>query len=127
MLKGHARLDGMYDFPNLLHQVAKVSLFAQSPLNSLSPRVNGATALVTTSQASNSLHTWHLRLGHPNHNTLKLVYQFCNMQIINKDASVFCADCCIGQSHGLPSSHSLTVYNSPLDLVYIDFWGPCII
>lgn len=110
--------------PNLLQQVSKVSLYSQTPLNFINPTVHSATALVTTSQASNTLHTWHLRLGHPNHNTLKLVYQLCNMPISNKYVVVFCDACCVCKSHRLPSSPSLSVYNSPLSLVYSDLWEP---
>ena len=43
---------------------------------------------------------------------------------MNKIGSDFCFPCCIGKSHCLPSSPSLTVYFYPFDLIYTDLWGP---
>ena len=36
----------------------------------------------------------------------------------------FCAACCVGKSHRLPSSLSQTLYFAPLELIYCDLWGP---
>ena len=72
----------------------------------------------------NSAYTWHLRLGHPNSQALKLVLNHCNFKIPVKDELSFCSACCMGKIHRFPSKLSQTVYNSPLELIYSDLWGP---
>lgn len=63
---------------------------------------------------------WHIRLGHPNSNVLKLVIKQCNVPLSNKIVFDFYSACCIGKSHRLPSSLSTTSYNFPLKLIYND-------
>jgi len=74
----------------------------------------------------NSQSSWHIRLGHPNSNLLKLVLKQCNVPLSNKIVLDFCSACCIGKSHRLPStfSNTLYTYNFPLELVHNDLWGP---
>nr|KYP53123.1 Retrovirus-related Pol polyprotein from transposon TNT 1-94 [Cajanus cajan] len=49
----------------------------------------------------------------------------CNVPLpINHQDSIVCKSCCIGKSHTPPFSDSSTLYNSPLELVYSDVWGP---
>ncbi|CAJ2668996.1 unnamed protein product [Trifolium pratense] len=69
---------------------------------------------------------WHLRLGHPNGQTLKLALKLCNISIQNNenDVSLFCTACCMGKAHRLHSSSSQTTYSHPLELVFSDLWGP---
>lgn len=42
---------------------------------------------------------------------------------VNKNVD-FCASCCVGKSHRLPSSLSTTTYFAPLELIFSDPWGP---
>ena len=54
---------------------------------------------------------------------MKTVFRLCNLPNLNKNSSDFCNNC-IGKSHRLPSSSSLTVYDKPFDLIFTDLWGP---
>jgi len=36
----------------------------------------------------------------------------------------FCDSCILGKAHQLPFSDSHTVYTTPLQLIYINIWGP---
>jgi histone deacetylase 1/2 len=74
----------------------------------------------------NSLYLWHLRLGHPNSQTLKLALKLCNISVSNNtnDVSDFCTACCMGKAHRLHSPQSQTTYSQPLELVFSDLWGP---
>jgi len=76
----------------------------------------------TASSSAISFATWNSRLGHPN--VTKIVSKLCNIPFINKTGSEFCSHCCIGKSHRLPSSPSLTEYSTPFELIYTDLWGP---
>lgn len=79
------------------------------------------------SLSPNSQFTWHLRLGHPNPNTLHLVLKQCNISINNKSVSEFCAAYCMGKGHHLYAPPSITHYITPLELVYSDLWGPALV
>ena len=79
---------------------------------------------VKTTPNISSQTIWHLRLGHPNANVLRLVLNHCNIPIVNKTMFEFCAACCVEKSHRLPSSLSQIVYSAPLELIYSDLWGP---
>jgi len=46
-----------------------------------------------------------------------------NNILCNKNSS-FCDSCVIAKSHQLPFSLSHTVYIAPLQLVFVDIWGP---
>ena len=96
--------------------------------DSVSPSVNRIKPSVshvnTLSNNHLSFATWHSRLGHPSGDTMKLVSKLCNIPIMNKTGCDFCSHCCIGKSHRLPSSPSLTIYFNPFDLIYTDLWGP---
>ncbi|MCH82196.1 retrovirus-related Pol polyprotein from transposon TNT 1-94 [Trifolium medium] len=73
--QGQVGSDGLYEFPTIRLHTAKPPL--------------------------NSQYLWHLRLGHPHSNILKLVLQ-----------------------HKLHSLPSRTQYTHPLELVFSDLWGP---
>jgi len=77
----------------------------------------------TLSDSAISFATLHSRLGHPNADTIKIISKLCNIPIINKTGSDFCSHCCVGKSHRLPSSPSLTEYSTPFELIYTDLWG----
>jgi hypothetical protein len=69
---------------------------------------------------------WHLRLGHPNDQTLQSTLKQCNISFSNNknDVSTLCTACCMGKAQRLHSSVSQTIYTHPLKLVFSDLWGP---
>jgi len=46
-----------------------------------------------------------------------------NNILCNKN-SFFCDSCVVAKSHQLPFSLSHTIYTAPLQLVFVDIWGP---
>jgi len=64
----------------------------------------------------------HNILGHCNFNVVKNILNQCNIACTSK--SGFCDVCVQGKAHKLPFSSSTTVYTLPLQLIYIDIWGP---
>jgi len=136
LLQGVVGADGLYSFCNL-----KLQDHSSVLLSSLDPLVNSATdsslpGVVDTAanKASNvvsnsvllppsNVSWWHARLGHPISHVMKLVFNHCNISSSNIIVSDFCSSCCMGKSHRLPSHSSTSIY-SPLELVFIDLWGP---
>lgn len=55
---------------------------------------------------------------------LKHALQQCSITIPSKPNNTVCTACFLGKSHRLPSHTSTTVYTSPLQLVFVDLWGP---
>jgi len=103
----------------LLHGKVKDGLYVFQdfiPTNKLS--VN------TSSVAPNiDLYTlWHKRFGHANSNVIHRIMKQCNLHIPAKQQ--FCDTCAISKAYQLPFTDSATVYTSPLELVFIDIWGP---
>ena len=69
----------------------------------------------------------HKRLGHPSNKIVSQVLSDCNIPLnLNKSASTsnVCNACCMAKVHQLPHPVSSHKYNSPLELVYSDIWGP---
>jgi histone deacetylase 1/2 len=120
LLHGSVGRDGLYSF------------FPQLPRSNSSngiqhPSNKDCYALCNQLELSNSpdsLALWHNRLGHPNYNSLKHVLSHCNIPYTKSIKLVFCNSCAAAKSHRLPSISSTTVYNSPLELVFFDVWGP---
>jgi len=138
LLQGSLGLDGLYIFPHLAlkdststicllsnSSVDSVVIFVSSGSNTqISNSIVNAVSDVKTTPSTSSQTIWHLRLGHPNANVLRLVLNHCNIPIVNKTMFKFCATCCVGKLHRLPSSLSQTIYSTPLELIYSDLWGP---
>ncbi|GAU47127.1 hypothetical protein TSUD_247490 [Trifolium subterraneum] len=125
LLQGNVRTDGLYSFSHISIAPAKSS----SLLSSFKPYVFNVHSSSTVSNSSlsfNSLYLWHLRLGHPNDQTLKSTLKQCNIPFINNkhDVSNFCTACCMGKAHRLYAPASQTTYTQPLELVFSDLWGP---
>nr|KYP63396.1 Retrovirus-related Pol polyprotein from transposon TNT 1-94 [Cajanus cajan] len=125
LLEGKLGEDGLYHF----HPV-----FAETNSNSGGNSKhlafpNSSPCIFVSEQCknvvSNTYKQWHLRLGHPHHDALIKALQLCNIRIphINKTSN-FCDSCCVAKSHKLPSKTSTTVYSKPLELVFLDVWGP---
>ena len=120
LLQGAVGVDGLYSFYNIKLQDHRPQLLTTTS------SIANKESTVTSSSGFSSLSTvshWHARLGHPNSHVLKLVLDQCNISSSNKVVTDFCASCCVGKSHRLSSHASTSVY-SPLELVFIDLWGP---
>ena len=132
LLHGSLGPDGLYVFPQLQTSQSaaqpSLSVFSMSPSTttnkSVDPRFSIQNSKPSECVAPTSQTLWHLRLGHPNSNVLKKILTHCNIPISNKNLFEFCAACCVGKSHRLPSSSSQPIYFVPLELVYSDLWGP---
>ena len=122
ILRGIVGADGLYSFPDFKISRQHSSIFSKkSQINIVSVSANNSESFVVSSSKPSNL--WHARLGHPNDHVLRLVLTQCNIHSINK-TTYFCNSCYVGKSHRLSSSLSNTIYNSPLELIYNDLWGP---
>jgi len=65
---------------------------------------------------------WHARLGHASAKTVKSVINMCKVSYRTKPT--FCDTCSVAKMHQLPFHNSSTVYIEPLELVFMDIWGP---
>jgi len=63
-------------------------------------------SFVTTKPTDN---VWHECFGQYHYGTLKQILQNCNM---------------LGKNQQLPFGSSVTIYSCPLELVFVDVWGP---
>ena len=66
----------------------------------------------------NNYDIWHQRLGHASSRVVHHVMRLHNI-IYNKNIA-FCDACAKSKAHQLPFSRSLTSYNAPLQLVFVD-------
>jgi len=103
LLQGIVR-DGLYVFPplhkNVLYSANNTQCSSQYSIFSI----------------------WHSRLGHASQDVVKRILQINNIPC--KPHKFFCESCVLAKSHQLPFSSSTTVYTAPLQLVFIDIWGP---
>jgi histone deacetylase 1/2 len=126
LLQGAVGGDGLYSFSNITipppAKSTSLSTFPKASVCSVSTLPNKNNS----SLSSSSQFLWHLRLGHPNSQTLKTALKLCNISFSNNehDVSNFCAACCMGKAHRLHSNQSQTTYSHPLELVFSDLWGP---
>ena len=137
LLNGSLGPDGLYVFPNLHLQgsipASSASCFVSNSVTYVCSDVNTLNSAVKTTfvdsacTSTGSQTLWHLRLGHPSSNVLRLVLNHCKIPISNKNVFEFCTACCVGKSHRLPASLSETVYNQPLELIHSDLWSPAYI
>lgn len=109
LLKGTVGSDGLYQFPSLLQNSAESSSKTTFQITPFHSAVNNSHVNTTTANAV-SFSTRHARLGHPSADVdvQRKVFQYCNIPLINKNASDFCSSCCMGKTHLLHSSLSHT-------------------
>ena len=124
LLKGLVGQDGLYQFPDLLQlpkskSFVNTTVYSGSSSDSVNNSVN-STQNNTSVDNSNTCKAFSARLGHPSVDVMRHVSQICKIPIINKNTSDFCSHCCLGKSHRLASSPSLTGYSSPFELVFTD-------
>lgn len=68
---------------------------------------------------------WHRRLGHLNSHAISvLVRENAIVVADSKCGNVVCELCLISKTHNLPHPSKSTVYIDPLELLFIDIWGP---
>ncbi|KAB1212300.1 Retrovirus-related Pol polyprotein from transposon TNT 1-94 [Morella rubra] len=68
---------------------------------------------------------WHQRLGHPSLSIVRhLLHRFQLPLKPVSTASGLCSACCQAKSHSLPFPRSTTVTTRPLQLLFLDVWGP---
>jgi histone deacetylase 1/2 len=128
LLQGSVGPNGLYSFgalqpisPGSIHSISP-SVHTLTNLNSLplnSYANNTATSLGTTTYS-----LWHNRLGHPHYEALKVALTACNTSIPIQSKLDFCASCCLGKIHRLPSTASTAIYHAPFDLNFADVWDP---
>lgn len=71
---------------------------------------------------------WHLRLGHPAPLIMsKISRQFNNLFPITSHCFFFCHSCPLGKSYRLFAPQSFTISSEPLELVFLDVWGPTVL
>jgi len=80
-----------------------------------SPALNNTTAVP-------SIDLWHSRLAHASYHTVNVVLRKCNIRCTS--TKQFCEPCTLAKAKQLPFTNSATVYNTPLQLVFADVWGP---
>jgi len=96
--------DDLYIFPNLK---SCSNYFA----NSLSFIGDNAT-----------INLWHQRFGHCHFKSLKHILSSCNIFV--KPELSFCVACACAKCPQFPYPTTSTTYTAPLQLIYIDAWGP---
>jgi len=111
LLQGRVGSDGLYEFPAI--NLTSTKSFSTSICV---PSVNTISTVTNTHCVSpSSQYMWHLRLGHPNHHTLKHVLQHCNSSTSNKDL----LQLLIHTPHTLSHSNLLSVICGGPHLVHL--------
>ncbi|CAL2268722.1 unnamed protein product [Prunus armeniaca] len=84
--------------------------------------VSSPSTLVST---ASTLHDWHSRLGHPSQPVLDQLIRSQSLPITSKSSvqSPY-VSCQCNKSHKLPFHLNSLSSQRPLDLIYIDVWGP---
>ena len=104
----------------LLQGILKEGNYVFSTLQrSLPPTIQHTT---TGSSSIVPLDVWHARMGHVALNTVKRALYAFNIGV--KMNSFFCDSCVIAKIHQLPYHVSNTQYMKPLEMIFIDIWGP---
>jgi hypothetical protein len=67
---------------------------------------------------------WHSRLGHPALRTVSRIISRFGLPVLPNSNKKFCSACLQSKSKQLSFSPSFSQYNSPLDLIFTDVWGP---
>jgi hypothetical protein len=71
-----------------------------------------------------SLDQWHLRLGHPASLIVNQVIQSNKLPVSSSKPSSFCSPRQQGKSHRLHFSSTPSISSNPLQLLFLDVWGP---
>lgn len=118
LLQGTVRDDGLYCFTNMHPQKSTVFFNSSCNTHTVAP-----SSVSSQQNVCNSPYMiWHQRFGHPHAIVVQSVLKNCNIHCENK--SEFCTASSIAKAHKLPSSPSQHKYTSPLELLFMDVWGP---
>jgi hypothetical protein len=72
-----------------------------------------------------SVNEWQKRLGHPSSRTLQSLLQKFSLPVSSKNICLtLCSSCQCNKSHKLPFTMSSLTSNGPLEIIFIDVWGP---
>jgi len=77
---------------------------------------------VNTTTISHANDTYNARFGHVHASVIHRIMHHCNIAFSVK--KIFCDSCILGKHHQLPFTDLHTLYTTPLQLIYIDIWGP---
>jgi hypothetical protein len=71
---------------------------------------------------------WHNHLGHPSHNIIRCVVSKNKLPCATFDtsSSSICDACACAKAHQLPYQVSSNVSYAPLQLIFLNLWGPAI-
>jgi len=71
-----------------------------------------------------SVDQWHNRLGHPAFTIVRQVLASNKLPVSTTKATTVCSSCQMGKNHRLHFSSSSSVSFRPLQLLFLDVWGP---
>ena len=71
-----------------------------------------------------SIDHWHHRLGHPATPLVRQVVSKNRLPVVSNKSVLLCPACQQGKFHKLHFGYSPSVSQDPLDLIYLDVWGP---
>ena len=96
------------------------------PFSPLSNNIKPAVYLnITNSNPTASLSKWHYRLGHPSTQVLHKTLSSQDISISQYASKFFHCDACLcNKSHKLPFGVSIFVCKKPLEILFVDVWGP---
>ena len=83
------------------------------------------TAFLSSTKEDSSFQLWHSTLGHPTLTIVSRVLKSCNLPF--SISRSLCSLCCLGKSHQLPFYDSTSIYQSPLELMYLDISNTTVI
>ena len=120
---------GLYHFL-VDHTPIKRGTVSISASSRESPAVHSLSLANSKSSSSSSsvpsldLSLWHNRLGHPILDVVRLALNSCNVPYAAMKDSFLCHPCCVSKAHKLQYTLFTSQYNSPLELIHSDLWGP---
>jgi hypothetical protein len=71
-----------------------------------------------------SIDQWHNRLGHPATPLVRRILSKHRLPVVSHKSALLCPACQQGKLHKLHFGVSLSVFKDPMDLLYLDVWGP---
>ena len=80
--------------------------------------------MVANVHEKTSLNGWHKRFGHPSSKIVHNVVRQFSLPYTTTQKSSICPSCSINKAHQQPFRSTSLSSTSPLNLIYIDVWGP---
>ena len=112
----------------LIHDKKKGQLIASVTMapNRIFPLMMPLEHKVALTTTVESTKLWHLRFGHLNYKSLKVLKQkemVIGLPSIIENKNI-CEGCIFGKMHRLPFPKASSRAKAPLQLVHADIWGP---